>query len=111
MELFIMGVIVLVAVAYGIFYYWSNRKPAQPAPESVPYKVETPVVYTMDETFGVTVVTSAEEKSAQEPAKMAKPKLKKVDGGAAAKRPKAPKAKASGVKSGKPKKQKSTPKK
>lgn len=76
MELFIFGVIVLVAVAYGMFYYWSNRKtPETPAP----YKVETPAPVAMDETFDAPVVSEA--KPAQEPAKMAKPKLTKVEGG------------------------------
>lgn len=75
MDLLIFGVIVLVVVAYCLYYYHSSKKTPTP---SVPYKVETPAPVAMDETFDAPVVNI---NPAQEPAKMAKPKLTKVEGG------------------------------
>lgn len=83
MDLFIIGVVVLVAIAYGIFYYWSKRNTSQST--NIPYKIETPVLYTMDETFGMPIQYEKGEKSVKKPAKMAKPKLTKVEGGTSTK--------------------------
>lgn len=102
MELLIIGVIVLVAIAYGLFYYWSNRKTTE---TPAPYKVEAAAPVTMDESFDAPVV--AEVKPAQKPAKMAKPNLTKVEGGSASKPVKTTKSKApSEQKSQKPKSKK-----
>lgn len=39
MEL-VFGIIVLVAIAYGVFYYWSNKETPSATNVTAPYKVE-----------------------------------------------------------------------
>jgi outer membrane biosynthesis protein TonB len=102
MEFLVISIIVLVLVGCASFYYWYNRK----TPESSEplRKVELHPSYLMDESFGIQILPVSEEKSTQNPAKMARPKLTKVEGGPSKK----PTKKATKPKTTEPKNQKPT---
>lgn len=101
---FLIGLIFILLVVGAALYYLGRERNG--ASNKVPYKIETPYLHSDD--LGITVVPVVEQKSVQQPAKMAKPKLTKVEGGTS-KKPtsKTPKSKvAAEVKSQKPRNRK-----
>lgn len=104
---FLIGLIFILLVVGAALYYLGRD--GTKVPGKVPYKIETPYLHSDD--LGITVVPVVEQKSVQQPAKMAKPKLTKVEGGTS-KKPssKTPKSKTtSDSKNQKPKNRKPKP--